>query len=204
MGLSIHYRGQIKENALIDELISEAVDICKSLSWNHLIFEKTGNANDKAHVNDPGFINYSENDLKGISFVPEDCEPVSLVFFPSGRLCCPFKLMNNNPATNDLMVETISTKTQYAGMDVHITVLKLLQYFKDKYFSVFELSDEGNYWETKDAAVLKAQFDRYNFLVDTVHDALSSIKAVPGETPQSLADRIEEILKKKVVKERKK
>lgn len=197
MGLSIHYRGQIKDYALIGELTSEAVDICKSLNWNYHIFEKISNANDKAHLNDPGFINYSENELKGISFMPEGCEPVSLLFFPSGRLCCPFKLMNNNPATNDLMVETISTKTQYAGMDVHITVLKLLQYFKDKYFSVFELSDEGNYWETKDEAVLKAQFDRYNFLVNEVADALSGIKAEPGETPQSLADRIEEILKKK-------
>ncbi len=197
MGLSIHYHGQIKDYALTDELTSEAIDICKSLNWNYHIFEKISNANDKAHVNDPGFINYSENELKGISFMPEGCEPVSLVFFPSGRLCCPFKLMNNNPSTNDLMVETISTKTQYAGMDVHITVLKLLQYFKDKYFSVFELSDEGNYWETKDEAVLKAQFDRYNFLVNEVADALSGIKAVPGETLQSLADRIEEILKKK-------
>jgi hypothetical protein len=197
MGLSIHYRGKIKDDALINELISEAADICKSLSWGHLIFEKTGNANDEAHVNDPGFISYTENDLKGILIMPEACEPVSLVFFPSGRLCCPVKLQYNNPAVNDLMVETVSTKTQYAGMDVHITVLKLLQYFKDKYFSVFELSDEGNYWETKDEAILKAQFDRYNFLVDTVHDALSGMKSVPGETPQSLADRIEEILKKK-------
>lgn len=198
MGLSIHYRGQIKENALIDELISETVDICKSLSWNHLIIEKKGNANDKAHETDPGFINYAEEDLKGIIVMPEACEPVSLVFFPSGRLCCPVKLQYNNPAVNDMMVETVSTKTQYAGMDVHITVLKLLQYFKDKYFSAFELTDEGNYWETKDEAVLKVQFDRYNFLVDAVHDALRGIKAVPGETPQSLADRIEEILKKRL------
>jgi len=197
MGLSIHYRGQIKDYALIDELICETVDICKSLNWNYHNFEKSGIANDEAHVNDPAFINYTLNDLKGIHVMPEGCEPVSLVFFPSGRLCCPIKLMYNNPAANDLMVETVSTKTQYAGMDMHITVLKLLQYFKDKYFSGFELSDEGHYWETKDETILKEQFSRYNFLVDAVGDSLSGLNAIPGEPTQSLAERIEEILKKR-------
>ena len=197
MGLSIHYHGQIKDYTLIEELTNEAEDICNSLDWKYHIWEKESNANDNAHVSDPDFINYAVEDLKGISISPNECEPVCLVFFPSGRLCSPFKLMYNNPATNDLMVETVSTKTQYAGMDTHLTVLKLLQYFKDKYFSVFELSDEGMYWETKDEDVLKKQFARYDFLVNSVRDALSDFKAEPGETPQSLADRLEELLKKR-------
>lgn len=201
MGLSIHYHGQIRDYALIEELIIEAEDICKSLNWKHHTWVKKSNANDDVHKNNPDFLNYTLDDLAGISISPEECEPVSLVFFPSGRLCCPAKLMYNNPETNDLMVETVSTKTQYAGIDTHLTVLKMLQYFKEKYFSVFELSDEGMYWETKDEEVLKSQFIKYDFIVHSVRNALSDFKAMPGDTAESLADRLEEFLKNKFGKQ---
>lgn len=201
MGLSIHYHGQIKDHALIEALTNEAEDICKSLNWKYHVWVKKSNANDNAHKSNPDFLNYTLDDLAGISITPEECEMVSLAFFPSGRLCCPAKLMYNNPETNDLIVETVSTKTQYAGMDVHVTLLKLLQYFKDKYFSVFELSDEGNYWQTKDETVLKRRFTEYNFLVNTVRNAFSDFKAKPGDTPGSLANRLEEFLKNKFGKQ---
>ncbi len=197
MGLSIHYQGEIKRYDLIEELVFEAEDICKSLNWKYHTWMKTSSVNDDAHVNNPDFINYIHEDLKGISIMPDECEPVELVFFPSGKLCSPIKLKFNDAATNDLMVEYVSTKTQYAGIDTHLAVLKLLQYFKDKYFSFFELSDEGMYWETKDEEILKTQFAKYNFIVHSVRNALKDFKALPGETPESLADRLEELLKKK-------
>ncbi|MEO6255081.1 MAG: hypothetical protein ABIO79_17365 [Ferruginibacter sp.] len=197
MGLSIHYRGQIRSYSLIEELIFETEDICKSLNWKYHTWMKTSGGNDDAHVNNPDFINYIHENLKGISIMPDECEPVELVFFPSGKLCSPIKLQFNDAATNDLMVEYVSTKTQYAGIDTHLAVLKLLQYFKDKYFSFFELSDEGMYWETKDIEVLKAQFARYDFIVNSTRNALKDFKALPGETPESLADRLEELLKNK-------
>jgi len=197
MGLSIHYQGEIKRYDLIEELVFEAEDICKSLNWKYHTWMKTSNVNDDAHLNNPDFINYIHEDLKGISIMPDECEPVELVFFPSGKLCSPIKLKFNDAATNDLMVEYVSTKTQYAGIDTHLAVLKLLQYFKDKYFSFFELSDEGMYWETKDEEILKTQFAKYNFIVHSVRNALKDFKALPGETPESLADRLEELLKKK-------
>jgi hypothetical protein len=201
MGLSIHYHGQISDYALIEDLIIEVEDICKSLEWNYHIWEKKSNTNDDVHLSNPAFINYTMEDLKGISFTPKESETVSFVFFPSGMLCSPVKLMYNDAATNDLMVETVSVKTQYAGIDTHLTVLKLLQYLKDKYFSFFELSDEGMYWETKDVEVLKSQFARYDFIVNSVRNALSDFKAQPGETAESLADRLEELLKKKFGKQ---
>jgi hypothetical protein len=197
MGLSIHYTGTIRNYALIENLINECEDICKSLEWDYHIREKKSNTNDNVHLSNSTFINYTIADLKGISFTPKDSETVSLVFFPSVILCSPGKLIYNDPATNNLMVETVSVKTQYAGMDVHLTILKLLQYFKDKYFTFFELSDEGMYWETKDIEVLKAQFARYGFLVNTMKNALKDFKALPGETAESLADRLEELLKNK-------
>ncbi len=201
MGLSIHYRGQIRDYVLIEDLINECEDICKSLQWDYHIWNKVSSFNNDAHIHNPDFINYTLEDLKGISILPKACEPVDLAFFPSGKLCSTMKLRVNDAATNDLMVEYVSTKTQYAGIDTHLTVLKLLEYCKEKYFSFFELSDEGMYWETKDIEVLKSQFARYDFIVNAVRNALSDFKALPGETPESLADRLEELLKNRFGKQ---
>ncbi|MGG9964267.1 hypothetical protein [Ferruginibacter sp. SUN106] len=198
MGLSIHYSGTIKDYALIDELVIEVEDICKTFNWQYNVFTKKNSGNDTRHIQNPAFISYKMEDVKGISFSPENCEPVALTFFPSGKLCSFEKLLYNNPETNDLMVEVVSTKTQYAGVDAHMALLNLLQYLKDKYFADFKLSDEGNYWETKDKKILEENFSRYNFLMDTVADALSNFKTVPGEPVQSLADRLEEFLKNKL------
>lgn len=198
MGLSIHYSGTIKDYSLIDDLVAEVEDICKTFDWKYDIFTKKNSFNDSRHIDNPDFINYKIEDLKGIAFAPEDCEPVMLTFFPSGKLCSYVKLMYNDPETNDLMIEVVSTKTQFAGMDAHLAVLNLLQYLKDKYFSVFELSDEGNYWEGKDKKILEENFARYNFLMDTVTEALNSFPSAPGESVNSLASRLEAFLKSKL------
>ncbi len=198
MGLSIHYSGKIKDYLLIDELINEVEDICKSFNWKYNIFSPRVFNPNTLNALDSDFIDYKLEDLKGISFSPDECEPVILTFFPSGILCSFIKLVYNNPVTNDLIVQVVHTKTQFAGPDVHMAVLNLLQYLKDKYFSVFELSDEGDYWETKDKAILLSQFSKYNFMLKAFTDAMNDFEAVPGETVTSLADRLEQFLKNKL------
>ena len=182
MGLSIHYYGTIKDTDRIDELITEVADICESLSWKcHIIKEPNA------------------DQLNGICFYPEKCEPIFLTFLPGGRMCSPVNLMNRDIYEgNELdaeLIYTTSTKTQFAGSDAHIAIIKLLRYLKEKYFSVFELNDEGMYWETMDEKVFLKQFARYEFLLDAVADALTGMKTVPGETRLSLADKIEKLLK---------
>jgi hypothetical protein len=185
MGLSIHYSGHIRHYAMIDELVEEAEDICQNLGWTCHIID--GNNADK---------------LKGICFSPEGSESIFLTFLTNGRMCSPVNLMNKdiyegNNLDRELLYTT-STKTQYAGPDAHIAIIKLLRYLKEKYFSAFELLDEGMYWETMDEKVLLEQFAKYEFLLNVVTAALSEMKTVPGETAGSLADRIEKMLKDKL------
>ena len=185
MGLSIHYSGYIRQHAMIDELVSETADICQNLDWTYHLID--GNNADK---------------LEGICFFPEGCEPIFLTFLPTGRMCSPVDLMNKDiyekNGIDHELVYTTSTKTQYAGPDAHIAVIKLLRYLKEKYFSSFELSDEGMYWETMDEKILLAQFAKYEFLLNAVTAALSEMKVSPGETSASLADRIEKMLEDKL------
>ena len=91
---------------MIEALVSETADICKSLEWDFHVLE------------------YPNDDmLNGIIFSPPGSEPVVLTFLPSGRLCSPFNLVNKalygqNGLDTELLY-TCSTKTQYAGADTH-------------------------------------------------------------------------------------
>ena len=184
MGLSIHYSGTIKQVELVDALTAETKDICESFKWTFHLFD--GNNTDK---------------IKGICFSPAECEPVFLTFLPGGKMCSPINLMHpdiyEENGLDPELIYTTSTKTQFAGIDAHKAIIKLFRYLKEKYFSAFELSDEGLYWETNDEKVLQSQFDKYGFILDSFSAVLSEMKAVPGETAGSLADRIEEMFRKK-------
>ena len=176
MGLTIHYSGHINNYFLIDDMIKEVEDISKALKWSYTI------------IND--------DKLKGIWFYPEGSEPVWFTFDPSGRLCSPASIMVGEK--DDPFYYTSFTKTQYAGPDAHMAIIKLLRYLVNKYFSAFELQDEGMYWETMDEKILRNQFSKYESALNALTAALSNMKTIPGETPDSLAERIENELKKRL------
>jgi hypothetical protein len=181
MGLSIHYSGHIKKVQLIDALIAEVVDICKTLDWKYNIL-------------------HDEN-IDGIVFSPPESEPVHLTFNKEGRLL-PFtsiltKDMYESGEVEKELMFTAFTKTQFAGPDAHKAIIKLIRYITQKYFSEFRLEDESYYWETNDERQMVERFKVYNAMLDVFTEALQGMEHVPGETPQSLAGRLEELLRTK-------
>lgn len=181
MGLSIHFLGYIKKVQLIDALITEVVDICKTLDWKYNIL-------------------HDEN-IDGIMFSPPESEPVHLTFNKEGRLF-PFTsiltkdIYESGEVEKELMF-TAFTKTQFAGPDAHKAIIKLIRYITQKYFAEFEMTDESYYWETNDEAQMLERFRIYNVMLDVFTKALEGMEQKPGETAQSLADRLEELLKTK-------
>ncbi|CAN5423911.1 hypothetical protein BH10BAC2_BH10BAC2_18800 [soil metagenome] len=165
----------------MDQLTEEVKDIAIDLEWQHFLFD--------------------DEDLKGICFSPEECEPVFLTFTTNNKLCSPVSIMYNQPG--DPFYYTIFTKTQFAGIDVHITVLKLLYYLQQKYFADFELEDEGLYWNVWDEKILQQQFDKYNYALNIVTSALENFQSIPGETVLSLAERLEQWLKERLGNDKK-
>jgi hypothetical protein len=184
MGLSIHYSGTIKKMSFIGDLVIETADICKTLDWKYHVIEKP-----------------NEFDLHGIIFSPPECEPVMFTFLPNGRMCSFISLRHRDiydgVKLKKSLMYTTSTKTQFAGADAHIALIKLLRHLSEKYFKKFTLMDEGMYWETNDESVFKKQFARYEIAMDMMEHALKSMKSIPGESAKSLAERIEEELKKR-------
>jgi hypothetical protein len=173
MGLSIHYSGTIKDAAQIPKLIEEVQDVCTIFDWHYQFID--------------------DESLTGIFFTPPGCETLCLSFLPNGQLASWARILYDiEPAT------VISVKTQFAGMDVHKTIIKLLQYLSAKYFSRFDLQDEGGYWETGDETVLARQFDIYDGLLNKVQSVLSDFKVDAGATKEELVKRLEEFLKERL------
>src|ERR1044072_6104412 len=118
MGLSVHYSGTIKDVSLIPRLVEEVQDVCNVLDWRY-------------HVT-------NDETLNGILFTPPECETFEFTFLSPGQLASKIRLLSNIEPTT-----TISVKTQFAGMDVHMAVIKLLKHLSQRYFAVFEMQDEG-------------------------------------------------------------
>lgn len=181
MGLSIHYSGYIRHKELIGPLIEEVKDISETLDWAPQVI-----CNEK---------------IKGIVFAPKGSEPVFLTFNHNGRLLSPanifIKDIYDDVYLDKNLIFTASTKTQYAGPDAHVAIIKLLKHISTKYLNDFELNDEGNYWETGDEKILLNQFKNYNAAIDSFCKAMEGLTVVRGETAELLADRIEKLLKEK-------
>lgn len=181
MGLSIHYSGFIKGITMIDPLIGEMAAICNELDWRMDVYD---------------------DEIKGISFSPADSEPVFLTFNAKARLLSPMNILvkdiYDNVSIDKELMFTTSTKTQYAGIDAHIAIIKLLKYISKKYLENFKLSDEGNYWETGDEKLLVKQFERYDTALNILTGTLKDFPAKANETPQSLAKRLEAFLAAKL------
>lgn len=182
MGLSIHYSGYILSKEMLDPLIEEVTDICKTFGWSTHTFD--------------------DDEIKGVSFAPEGSEPVFLTFNHEGRTLSPFNILVKD-IYDDVQIAkefifSTSTKTQYAGIDAHIAIIKLLKHLSAKYLKDFTLIDEGYYWETGDEKALSEQFEKYDAAMNIFCEALKDLPNVPGETAESLGDRLERLLREKL------
>ncbi len=196
MGLTFHYQGTIKETKRITDLTDEVSDICETMGWRYQTrnFEFKLDAHVMQHI---GFENHSKIKLTGIMFCPHPkSEWVYLYFTEKGQLTSPATLQFVDTTIDPEFIFSAFTKTQHAGPEVHIAILKLLDYLNKKYKLSLAINDEGEYWETKDEVRLKNNFERNGVLNDIVAHALDGAEVTPAMTPLGILKQIEDILKK--------
>ena len=190
MGLSFHYNGSFKREASLAAMIEEVKDIAEVFKWKHHVFEN--------EFPDSGFDSEEFNDkIYGISFTPPECETVDLCFLSNGKMSSAANLMiwkNPENPEHKNYIYMLSTKTQFAGIEIHKSIIHLLKYITEKYFHEFNLMDEGNYWKTLDENILKERFARYNLLLNMVEDAIATNEKKGNE---SFEDYFARILKDK-------
>lgn len=187
MGLTIFYRGRIRDMHLLPVLKEEVSDICHDLHWI---------------VGD--FKYEPEMPIKGFQFHPPGCEPVWMTFRKDGKLADPvyyvFKGDTLSPP-NPKDEYWLSTVTQFAGMDAHIALIKLLRYLKRKYFQQFRLLDESEYWATGDEGICQYYFDEYGKAMDEMATKLVQLDGKIGLSGESVQRRIDELLRIRGIEE---
>ncbi len=190
MGLTIHYSGKLRNPASIPSLIAEAIDISESMHWPYETIEPL-----------------PDIPIRGVLISPEGSEPLWLTFHEQGFMCNPILYQHvlefegkGIPADAE---QWLFTKTQYAGVEVHMALIRLLRYLSQQYFERFELHDESQYWETNDEAICRKRFGEYDRLMDMVGNALDAMHFEPEESQESIAEKIEKMLSEKFGMKRK-
>ncbi len=183
MGIAIHYKGIMDDACQIDNFTNEMLDISKEMGWKY------------------NLINDKEKQLKGIITSPhEKSEGMTFLFDPKGKLHSIVDLISDeiDEEFQGEAFEYAHIKTQFAPLDTHIAVIKLLKYIKSKYIGNLNVIDEGDYWDTMDKAVLKEKMDFLASKIDLIGDILNSgaLDLKGSKTPGDIADKLEEVFKK--------
>lgn len=202
MGVTIYYNGKLSNVGLVYELIREITDIASIMKWScnkwdddwsikpsATIVNKEKKCEIKGHLG-----------LKGVSFTPHpDCEAVNLTFDRYGTLQDPRVLPLILDGTIKDKDSTVSVKTQFAGADTHIVIIKLLQHVKRKYIPDLYVFDEGEYWQNENRQILEERINSINHAMDVLEDALSKapIPNSSSMTGEEIYSLIEQILKDK-------
>ena len=190
MGLSFHYKGALKEPQSLKKLIEEVTDISRANQWKFHVFEEE-------FPNDTFTVDTCNDSIYGICFTPPESETVCLTFLSNGKMCAFYNLeLSKNPG-NELDDNYLSVKTQFAGPAIHIQIIKIFDYLNKKYFENFDLTDEGNYWETKNRQLLEDTFAKYTNLIDGFVSLLETIPIGENESIEDYLIRIAETVHKK-------
>jgi hypothetical protein len=202
MGITIHYRGMIDRIEDVAKLSSEIREFATILKWD--IRQWTNNW----HLPNSAALERCGNDLKlsghvpirGVSLVPTpDCEPLFFTFTRDGILASSTNMVmmaDQSMSSEDLW---LSTKTQFSTVDIHIALIRLLQFVKSKYISNLEVHDGSGYWKHRDRELLIERFQTVGAAIKTIPDTLNLIpkSELQNKTPEEIADFIEDIIKKK-------
>ena len=158
MGLTICYRGTLRKPNDIEAFLEDVADICMEIGWHYMPIHRSGIM-----------------PAQGLMITPAGCEPIWLTFLLNGNMYDPSHFIYTTrpelEVVNEEMRKWIFTKTQYAGVDTHMAIIKFFRYLCMKYFDEFELRDESKYWETDDMTVC---LDRFG-VIDISIDPLSGI-----------------------------
>jgi hypothetical protein len=186
MGLSIHYKGNLRTKASLSALIEEVTDIAKVFKWPYQVLEP--------EFPDDSLISKKfDSSLYGICFTPHGCETISVCFLSNGQLSsvASWYLFENKLRTaQEILDSWVSVKTQFAGEEIHKMVIHLFDHVNKKYFNDFNLTDEGEYWETRDEKLLHEKFAFLTKMIEKVGGAIEGNLLKPGESIEAYFERI--------------
>jgi len=187
MGVTLHYKGILKSPSLIEEITNELIDISEAKEWSYKLIKSQ-----KQDSLDSGL------NLNGIMLNPEGCEPISMTFLDNGRLVSPMlSVFPPNDIKRFLEDDAYYafTKTQFAGIDTHIEIVKLLKYLAEKYFDTWDCKDDSEYYQTGNVEKLKETMGFIDNAMNALDEAFSEHgDSINKDNPQEMIDFISSVL----------
>ncbi len=156
MSTTVHYFGKIKSPEAIREIQEEFREIAQVSGWTHEMVD---------HVfTQEGEMPVTRLSLKGIRLtLNKAASPLQLTFDKDGYLSHIYyeKTATEAPVRgsapgNRQILHQIHTSTGIRATDaqVHVTLVKLLDYVKKRYIPNLEVIDNTGYWYSRDESVL--------------------------------------------------
>ena len=153
-GVTVHFKGKLKDPSLSSEASAAACKAAKAHNWRWISISDPG---------DPAIDSVTSKMLQEIVGSPNLSTASGAVIYPHEMSEPLYLIFGERGEINNFI------KTQFAGPDVHIGVVGVLDAIKP-YFAQFDVQDEGRYWETRDRSILQED-------MDSVLAQLNAIKA---------------------------
>jgi len=149
MGVTIHFKGQLKSSNDYDVVIKISKDFAQSNHMDYLIFEETDKILQR--VKDEKDWDY-QGLTRGIRIQPDNnTDPLWIEF------------------DEEYYIQEYC-KTQFVDINVHIKIIELLRLI-EPYFADLVVTDEGEYWDTTDEKILQENFDTcFNAIEDAKNE----------------------------------
>ena len=194
MGITIHYKGRLKQAEDLPRFMEEVEDIANILDWEYQVF----NIAYPEHQ----FVSPVNDEEYGLIITPENCEPIILVFDSEGRIFSPiikklfdedekgdYKVITiqidlnedeitpiiseNGKDINAMeMIYSISVKSEHDSAETNLKLVELLRYLGSKYFVDFEMMNENDYVNNQNIDNIKDKIEDINRLVKMFQDAV--------------------------------
>ena len=180
MGITIAYKGRLNNPDLVYSFCKELSDIADKMNWEYQILDEDFDKQNTAYLDreSPQLCIKGHLALKGISIkIHPELGSLSFYFDKYGNIKNIVQMiMNETDVNGENTFEFI--KTDYAPVEVHIIVVKLLRYIKETYVSDLYVEDESTYWETGDVTILYEKMEFFKKKIDEVGDPVDKIQRI--------------------------
>ncbi|MCF8105576.1 MAG: hypothetical protein K9K64_08840 [Desulfohalobiaceae bacterium] len=200
MGITIFARGSIDKTDDIPVLIAEIKEVAGKKGWNYEVidddFDQLSQVELEHNKEDSSLNINGSLGLKGILIdVGPGVDTLALLFDRSGVLTDVMSQvvwLQDKGRDDRLSI----CKTQFGSIEGHISIIEILDILKDKYMTNLEVTDEGDYWTSRDRELLSEKRAVLEHYINHAKEAISNAKrpAAPDQSLEDLALSIERSL----------
>jgi hypothetical protein len=202
MGISIFAKGRIDRIEDIPQLVDELKTRAVKENWTYAILrDDFKNESLPVMTRTAGEVVISGKlGLQGIVLtIDAKVESLAIVFEREGFLTSVMQQLLD-PA--ELPEKRLTfCKTQFGGIDAHISIIGILDLLRERYISNLLVEDEGGYWGSRDRGTLTNAFNVFQHNLDHAQMCVSGVKI--AKAGRSDGDKVTSAVEQALLEEKK-